>query len=221
MVDQATRPCPAAADCPASRRPPAAAAAAGPRGCGRAAARCSGGAGAGFATVFGLGLGFGLGSSGCGGNRLRLGRRLIAFDQLLRHALRHARRPLGKHRPAVALQLLLGVEHVGAEELGRVEAFAARKHKPQRQRRSDNSDTSEAVHGCAPQLLLSAAVSAISISTRERVAAGVCASVVIMSNQRLAALVSPARQAASASSSRAVWRKVRSGPVSGSSSRRA
>src|SRR5262249_20623104 len=135
--------------------------------------------------------------------RLRLGC-LIALDEFVRHALWHARCALPGHRLALAPQPLFCVCKVRIHDGGRIEALATCKHESKRQRQDGESDMRETAHARSPQLLLGLAPNAISISTRERVPAGVCASVMIRSNQRLAATVSPAREAASTRNSRAV-----------------
>ena len=63
-----------------------------------------------------------------------IGRRLIALDQILRHAGARARHAIGKHRLPVAFQLRLGVEHVVGEQRRWIElparrAAGEREHK--------------------------------------------------------------------------------------------
>ncbi len=88
----------------------------------------------------------------------RLGGRLIALDQLLRHALRHARGALREHRPALARQLLLGVEDlrrrrssVGSKVSQPASSEAERQRRDDRARRVRSGSWQR-----APQLLLSA-----------------------------------------------------------------
>ena len=161
-----------------------------------------------------LGLGFGLGSEGsaaacfgvavgCGlGRRRGFGGRLIALDQFRRNALRHPGRALREYGVALARQRLLGVEDVGIENRRGIEILTAceRERLAPARRRSNQCAQSPSLR--APQLL-PVPVKATSISTRVRVAAGVCASVMIMSIQRFACVMSPARQAASTRNSRA------------------
>src|SRR5262245_32309724 len=160
----------------------------------------------GFRLGFCLRLKLGLGWRGlCGRlSLLRLLGSLVALDQFVRHALGHTGRPFREHRLALAREPLLGIKKIAVQDAGRIETLATRQAEAERQREDDQTSARTATHARPPQLPLAPAPSAISISTRERVAAGVCASVMIMSNQRLAAPVSPARQAASTRNSRAV-----------------
>src|SRR5262249_21076991 len=101
----------------------------------------------GSAFVFGLGFGLApaLGSVSRGWRlRGRLGvlrfrflgllGGLIALDQFLRHALRHAGRSLREHWLAFARQPFLGVEKIRIHDGGRIEAFTSRKQDAERQR---------------------------------------------------------------------------------------
>ena len=81
--------------------------------------------------VFGCFLRSRVGRSGIGS---LIGRRLIALDQILRHAGAGARHAVGEYRLPVAFQLGLGVEHVVGEQRRRIElaawrATGAREHK--------------------------------------------------------------------------------------------
>src|SRR5262249_11926014 len=129
---------------------------------------------------------------------------LIALDQVRRHTSRHARHAFREDRLALARKLLLGIEEVRAEQVRRIEtrkiihALAGGERQVQRQQRRDEKHARNTLHGPAPQLLASGAASAISLSTRLRVAAGVSGSLDIASLQRLSAATSLARQAATA-----------------------
>ena len=107
------------------------------------------------------------------------------------------------------------LKHVGRIEVASATAAAAER---QRQRAARCSKYGTRSGSSVPsQLLLSAANKRHQHLDARAGAGGRFGSVAIRSNQRLAAAVSPERQAASASNSRAVWRNGRSAAVSGSS----
>src|SRR6516165_2972329 len=145
----------------------------------------------------------------------------MSLHQFRRHTLWHARGSLWKHGPALARQFFLGVEDIGVEDGGRIEILTSRKEQKTRRQSTGSEGSTQKIFHPRPQLLLAEELKPTSISTRDRVAAGVCRSVMIMSIQGFALDMSPERHAASTISSRAVWRKVRSLPVSGSSRARA
>jgi hypothetical protein len=74
-----------------------------------------------------------------------IGRRLIAFDEILGDARGRAGNAARKHRFALARQLFLAVERVGVENLGGIElaalgAGAKDRHKHQREQRADANE---------------------------------------------------------------------------------
>src|SRR5712671_2766138 len=166
---------------------------------------------------------------GCGGRglgvllvQLLLRRALVQF---LRHTLLEARHAIGENRLAFARQLLLGVEEI--EQVGRIPvaktARAAGQDARQRDNDSGGDQTLRAAHGrfltqffLSRQLFATGGSNACSASARERKLGGVSPSLAIRSSHCRAAAVSLARQADSASNSRAVWRKVAAGAVAGS-----
>src|SRR4029453_2548789 len=146
-----------------------------------------------------------------------------ALVEILRHALLEARHAFGEHRLAVTGQLLLGIEKV--ETIGRVEiASAATACQRTRKRDEDGScdQTLRAAHTgfpnsfCRYQLLATGGSKACSASARERRLGGVSPSLAIRSSHCRVAAASLARQADSASNSRAVWRKVAPGAADAS-----
>ena len=154
---------------------------------------------------------------GCGfGRRRGLGGLLIALDQFRRNALRHAGRAFREHGLALARQLLLGGEDVGMNNRRRIEdphSLRARGISPsaapvQRPMREQSGSLASPLRSClVPRRGHQHLDARAGGGRRQRIghdhiepALGAC-------------VMSPCRQAASASNSRAVWRKVRSRPV--------
>ena len=149
-----------------------------------------------------------------------------ALVQILRHALLEARHAVGENRLALARQLFLGVEQI--EQIARIEAAKAAGAAGQRARQRDQDGSSDqtlrAAHGRFLTQLVFSAVSfsrpaAATPAALRRASAGSAASRRHWQSDPAtcrAAVVSLARQADSASNSRAVWRKVAPGAVAGS-----
>ena len=113
-----------------------------------------------------------IGRSGVGG---LLGRRLIALDQILRHAGVRARHAVGEYWLPVAFQLALGVERIVGEQRRRIELSAgraAREREHKRGRRTGPNQQRWASRRGHAQPLPLAAISSLKTSARLRAAPG-------------------------------------------------
>ena len=87
--------------------------------------------------------------------RRRLRRRLVAADQLRRHALRNTWHAVGEYRLAFAGQRFLGVEPVF-----RIEIFAAAERKAERQsnHREQRPRAAHRIHQLLPEAVIAISI---------------------------------------------------------------
>ena len=146
-----------------------------------------------------------------------------ALVEILRHALLEAGHAVGEYRLALARQLLLGVEEV--EQIGRIETGRCRHRRSRPARPRARRGRSAAIRRCDRRMVDSHSIVCAVSSWRpaaarpaalRRASAGSAASRRHWRSCRATAAspaASLARQADSASNSRALWRKVAPGAV--------